>query len=162
MRLTNISDSLLQYSPSWLWIVWPLVGVAVLIIVGMFIFTRKLKRKHDVLGLDPLLSTPEMLSAIKNLYAQEVSQVGEQFKSGTISQRVAFQHLSVLLRNFTHEYSKTLDHTSTLVELKTSGAPDLLVDRIKEFYPPAFQKAEKENNVLLAVNDALMVIQKWH
>lgn len=115
-----------------------------------------------MVGLDPLLSTPEMLSAIKNLYAQEISNVGEQFKAGDISRRVAFQHLSVLLRNFTHEYSKTQDNTSTLVELKSKGAPDLLVDRIKEFYPPAFEEAEKENNVILAVNDALMVIQKWH
>lgn len=160
----NVNTSLAplqQYPPSWGIILGSILAVIIAFYIIMLILTRKTKIQHDVDEMH-ILSLPERLSKIKNKYAQEAITVQAQFNQKEITTRQSFQALSVILRNFTHEYSQTRDHVSTLEELKAKGAPDLLKKQIESFYPAAFQKAESTQNVKVAVDDVLRVIQQWH
>jgi hypothetical protein len=141
------------------------VGLILLAIgyyVVLFVSTRKLKPREDVSMLPTVAHGAERLSLIKSKYAKRIQDVQEAYNAGKISQRKAFQSLSVNLRNFTHEYSGSGAYAMTLTDLEKHQAPALLSDRIKVFYPIAFEEAEKTGDVNLAVQDALQVIQVWY
>lgn len=152
----------LQYPWSWLFI----AGSFVVLALGYYVVTNLLLRKKKTLKnvepLPPTLTNVEKLSLIKNKYAQQVQMVQTQYEAGQISVRKSFQSLSVLLRDFTHEYSKTGAYSMTLAELELTDSPVILQERIRAIYPVAFEKAEAEADVVLAVRDTLEVIQRWH
>jgi hypothetical protein len=152
----------LQYQIAWAIIAGSLVVLALVFYIIMFVLTRKVKIQTEIKPLPKMANLAEKLSLIKNKYAQDVILVGELHSKGEISTRTAFQSLSVHLRNFTHEYSQTGAYSMTLTDLTKNQAPPLLKDKIRNFYPVAFEEAERNANVKLAVKDALEVIQLWH
>lgn len=152
----------MQYDIMWAILAGSVLLVAIVFYVFLFVMTRKLKHKNDVMPLPKGLSNEETLSLIKNKYAENIMVVENQYKTGQISSKKAFQSLSIHLRNFTHEYSSSGAYAMTLKDLEEKDAPTSLRQRIQDFYPFAFEKAEKEGNVNLAVKDALEVIQLWH
>jgi hypothetical protein len=152
----------LQYQLSWAIIAGSLIVLAIVFYIIMFFLTRKVKIKEDIKPLPTMANLAEKLSLIKNKYAQDIILVGEKHSKGEISTRTAFQSLSIHLRNFTHEYSQTGAYSMTLTDLNRTQAPPLLKDKIRNFYPVAFEEAERDANVKLAVRDALEVIQLWH
>jgi len=157
----NALSPLQQYPPSWGLIIGAVLAVLIIFYVIMLVLTRKIKVIDNVEEI-PVLTLEQKLSEIKNKYALEAQLVEQSYNKKELTTRQAFQKLSYLLRNFTNEYSHTYDHTSTLLELEGKGAPPLLKDRIKEFYPEAFQEAESEQDVTKAVYDTLQVINLWH
>lgn len=157
----NTLSPLQQYPPSWGVIIGAVLLVMFVFYIIMLVLTRKIKIIDNVEEI-PLLSLEQKLSEIKNKYALQVQEIEKNYINKNLSKRQAFQKLSATLRNFTNEYSHTFDHTSTLQELEIKGAPPLLKDRIKEFYPGAFQEAESQQDVKKAVYDTLQVINLWH
>jgi hypothetical protein len=152
----------LQFELGWAAIAIGLALIAVAYYITLILSTRKLQPREDVSMLPTVAYGPERLGLIKSKYAKKIQDVQEAYNAGNISQRKAFQSLSVNLRNFTHEYSGSGAHAMTLTDLQRHQAPALLSDRIKAFYPIAFEEAEKTGDVNLAVQDALQVIQVWY
>lgn len=152
----------LQYPWSWLFI----AGSFIVLAIGYYLITnlmlRKKKKLQEVQPLPDSLSMVEKLSLIKNKYAEQVQTIQADYDSEKISTRKAFQSLSVVLRDFSHEYSQTGAYSMTLADLEINNSPMILQERIRAIYPVAFQKAESEADVHLAVRDTLEVIQRWH
>lgn len=147
--------------------IWPLLAVALVVMaivfyVFLFVSTKKLKPEPIIQMLPRTASSMERLSLIKNKYTKKVIDIQSAHSEGTLSNRKAFQALSINLRNFTHEYSGTGAHAMSLTDLHRTQAPEVLLNKIKNYYPLAFEEANKNGNVELAVNDALRVIQLWH
>lgn len=152
----------LQYDFMWIILAGSVLFVAIVFYVFLFIMTRKLKHKKDIMPLPKGLTQEEALSLIKNKYAENIMTVSSKYKTGEITSKQAFQSLSIHLRNFSHEYSATGAYSMTLKDLNDKKAAPSLRKKIEDFYPYAFERAEKEGNVALAVKDALEVIQLWH
>lgn len=147
--------------------IWPLLAIALVVMavifyVFLFVATKKVKPEPIVQMLPRTASSVERLSLIKNKYAQKVIHIQTAHNEGKLSTRKAFQALSINLRNFTHEYSGTGAHAMSLTDLYDTQAPKLLLEKIQNYYPLAFEEANKKGNVDLAVADALKVIQIWH
>ena len=151
-----------QYDVLWLIIAIGLVVIAGLFYSLMFFFTKKMRPEDDVTPLAKMALGAERLSLIKNKYVEEIKEIEQQHLAGDLSSRKAFQKLSICLRNFTHEYSNSGAFSMTLSDLEQQQAPQLLVEKIRNYYPLAFQEAERTGNVQLAVQDALKVVQLWH
>lgn len=161
MENTEILNPI-QYPWSWLFI----AGSFVVLALGYYIVTNLFLRKKKVTKeIEPLpedLNPYERLSAVKNKYAQLTSAIAHQYDAKEISTRKAFQSLSLLLREFSHEYSRTNAHAMTLADLQNNNSPVVLQERVRAIYPVAFQKAEVDADVHLAVGDMLEVIKRWH
>lgn len=151
----------LQYPITWVWISGSLVLLAIVFYITLLVMTRKRKLKLDVPMLPGGLSSEEKLSALRNKYAEEIISIQTAYKAKEISTRKAFQSISITIRNFSHEYSHTGAFAMTLTELEAAQTPLMLQEKIRLIYPVAFQQAEVEANVDLAVNDALEVIRLW-
>lgn len=147
--------------------IWPLLAIALVVMaiifyVFLFVSTRKLKPEPIIQLLPRTASSTERLSLIKNKYVKKVMDIQAAHAEGNLTNRKAFQALSINLRNFTHEYSGTGAHAMSLTDLYETKAPEVLLDKIKNYYPLAFEEANRNGNVNLAVDDALRVIQLWH
>lgn len=150
----------MQYQPGWGWLLLALFVVLFLVWVTIFVMTKATKIDVKVVPLPVMVGDAERFSLIKNKYAEDIQLVGLLHADKKISTRKAFQSLSSHLRNFSHEYSMTGAYSMTLADLKNKNVP-LVKDKIENFYPFAFQEAERDGNVQLAVEDALKVIQLW-
>lgn len=153
---------LAQYDP-----LWAVIAIGLIVLVGVFltlllVMTKKMRPDEDVQPLAKMAFGEERLSMIKNKYVTQILAIQKQYAEGSLTSRKAFQKLSICLRNFTHEYSNSGAFSMTLTDLQNKQAPKLLVDKIRNFYPLAFEEANRTGNVDLAVNDALQVIQLWH
>ena len=150
-----------QYDIAWVLIVGGLTLIALVFYIVLFQMTKKMKPEENILMMPRIANGAERLSLIKNNYAGKVYDIQKAYHNGDISDRKAFQALSVNLRNFTHEYSGSGAHAMTLTDLNKTQAPELLKEKIQNYYPLAFEEAERTSNVDLAVEDALKVIAIW-
>lgn len=151
-----------QYDPIWMVMIISMIVIAIIFYILVLLSTRKVKLEEMITPLPGTASGNERLSLIKNKYVKKVEDTVEAYNDGRISNRKAFQSLSILLRSFVHEYSLAGTHAMNLRDLKNASAPQLLTERIQNFYPLAFEEANRTGNVELAANDTLMVIQQWY
>ena len=151
-----------QYDIVWILVLTGLIVMLVIFYLFVFLSTRRIKPEEEIKPLPRVANGVERLSLIKNKYSQKVTQIQSSYTSGSISNRKAFQLLSISLRNFTHEYSGSGAHAMSLTDLQQNNAPEVLLEKIRNFYPTAFEEAERQANVELAVEDVLKVIQIWH
>ncbi len=139
-----------------------LVLIAVIFIYLVLLFTKKLKPEDFIKPLAKEVTGAERLSLVKNKYAEEIQSVQTRWDSKEISTRKAFQLLSISLRNFTHEYSGSQAFSMDLQDLENAQAPEILTDKIRNYYPLAFEEANRTGNVRLATEDALRLVQVWN
>lgn len=151
----------MQYQAGWALMAVSLILLLIIFYIVVLRSTRKLKPEPLIVSLPRVAGGEERLSLIKNKYVKKVQEIQEAYHEGDISSRKAFQALSINLRNFTHEYSRSGAHAMTLTDLHKYNAPEFLRNKIRDFYPLAFEEAERTGNVDLAVNDVLQVIALW-
>lgn len=164
MSEDNLLMPPIQYDLIWLVIAVSLVGLVVLFYTILLSLTSKIKPEDVIKPLPDDSNSPpvDRMGELKNRYVTQVLELQKKHDEGKVSTRKAFQSLSVLLRNFSHEYSKTGAFSMSLNDLERSSTPVVLTDKIRNFYPFAFEQANKTGNVKLAVEDTLKVIQLWH
>lgn len=150
-----------QYDIAWGLIACCLVVLAIVFYITVFKLTQKVKIKENILMLPRIASGEERLSLIKNKYVEDIVNIQRSFDADEISDRKAFQALSIVLRNFTHEYSGSGAYAMNLSDLQKTNAPELLLEKIRNYYPLAFEEANRTGNVSLAVQDALKVVSVW-
>lgn len=146
---------------------WGIIAVAILVIAIVFyitllLMTRKKKPEQVIHALPTVAYFSERSMLIKTKYTEAIRNVGLAHEAGDISTRKAFQALSVYLRNFAHEYSGTGAYAMTLKDMSNSQTPELLQDKVRNYYPLAFEEANRTGNVQLAVEDAVKVVEIWY
>lgn len=151
-----------QYDVLWAVIVGGLIILLTIFYVFLFAVTKKIKQPAPEPLPDPL-TLQETLSALKNKYVVKVTGVEEDWNAGLVTGKEAFQSLSVLLRNFSHEYSTTGAYSMTLSDLKNSNVNYLLTKQVAGLYPTVFSEMKVEENIKVeeAVAEVLGVIQQW-
>lgn len=150
-----------QYGIDWGLITLCLVLLVTGYYIALFIFTRKRKNDEDIRMLPTVATGAERLSLIKNKYANNIKEIAKNYESERLTERQVFQALSIELRNFTHEYSGSGAYSMTLSDLYATHAPSILLSRIEESYPAAFQEASYNHDVNKAIDEALKVVKVW-
>jgi hypothetical protein len=150
-----------QYDIAWGLIACCLIVLAIVFYITIFKLTQKVKIQENIVKLPRIAGGEERLSLVKNKYVEDIMNIQRSFEANEISDRKAFQALSIVLRNFTHEYSGSGAYAMNLSDLKQNNAPELLLEKIRNYYPLAFEEANRTGNVSLAVQDALKVVSIW-
>lgn len=163
--MNNAEDSLfppMQYDPIWFIIGIGLILVAAVFIALLLFFTKKVNPNHSLKALPQEVQGEERLSLIKTHYSGEIKELEESWRDKEISTRKAFQLLSISIRNFTHEYSGSQAFAMSLRDLEEAQAPEILAEKIRHYYPIAFEEAGRTGNFSLAAEDAQKLIMVWN
>lgn len=151
----------LQYGLDWGLVSVCLVVLVLVYYIVLFFITRKKNNDEDIKMLPSVATGAERLSLIKNKYANNIKGIAKNFEEDRLTERQVFQALSIELRNFTHEYSGSGAYSMTLSDLYATHAPSILLSRIEESYPAAFQEASYNHDVNKAIEEALKVVKVW-
>lgn len=159
MPITVELQNMYNYS---IWIV--LAAIVVVLIVGVLgiIFLKKSKKPvvvKEVPKQEPR-PVPVPQETIKQKYARAIDELEKQYRDGKISNRKAYQRLSVILRKFVHELTGVKVHNYTLMEINQANMPNLS-EIIDDCYAPEFS-VDKDGDFYNTMNKARMVIEQWH
>lgn len=162
MPITIELQDMFSYS---FWLVAFAVAVVVLIgVIMMVSFLRKRKpKKPEVQQPVPVqqpIVQPMSGEQIKQTYYALINELENKCRDGKVSNRIAYQELSVILRRFVYEVTGVKVHNYTLEEIKRLNMTSIS-DVIGECYAPEFS-VDKKGAIYDTMNKARMVIKEWH
>ncbi len=136
-----------------------IILIIVVIIILLIIFYPK-KKKNNTTVTNVIIPSEKDIQKIKNKYLTEIKRLAINFNENKISNRMAFQQLSLIIRNFIHEATNIQVQNYTLSEIKQINMP-ILYELVSEYYDPEFCKISK-GNVLQSIAKTKEVIEKWN
>lgn len=149
--------------------VWLTVGVTMLVIligvVGLLVFLKMRNKKkvveRPVPVQEPLPQKTQLTGEqIKQKYCAMIDDLENQCHTGKLSNRKAYQKLSVILRRFVYELTGMKVHNFTLNEIERLNMP-CVSSVIEECYAPEFS-LDKDGSIYDTMNKTRMVIREWH
>lgn len=148
---------------------WLTAGMTVLVmligIIGLVVFlNRKNKKKAVAPKPAPVQGEQPQLKQvsgeqIKQKYCAMIDELENQYRGGKVSNRKAYQELSVIVRQFVYELTGVKVHNFTLDEINRLDMPSLYT-LIAECYTPEFS-VDKDGNIYDTMNKTRMVIKEW-
>ena len=130
----------------------------VLIIIVILIILICMTRKKNIKNVVIIPNKIDLLS-IKNKYLVNLDLIMNDYNSNNISERIAYQRLSLLIRNFIYETTNIKVQNYTLSEIQQVNMP-ILYELVSEYYDPEFAKASK-GNFASSITKTRMVIERW-
>ena len=103
---------------------------------------------------------PKNISSIKAAYIKQLADIEKKFSANELTNRMAYQKLSLLVRQFVYEVTNIQVTNYTLQELKELRMPKLY-ELIEEFYTPEFA-VKDDGNVLESIQKTRKVIEEWN
>ena len=127
-----------------------------LFVIGAIVFNYKRKK---IIEKPKELIKPKNLDDIKKDYLNKISLLEQKLENKQISNRKAYQNLSIIIRLFVFEATKINVQKCTLQEIKQYKFP-VLTELVDEYYVPEFAKEEAEgiNN---SIEKTRKAIEKW-
>lgn len=130
----------------------------VLIIIVILIILICMTRKKNIKNVVIIPNKIDLLS-IKNKYLVNLDLIMNDYNSNNILERIAYQRLSLLIRNFIYETTNIKVQNYTLSEIQQVNMP-ILYELVSEYYDPEFAKASK-GNFASSITKTRMVIERW-
>ena len=103
---------------------------------------------------------PKNISSIKAAYIKQLADIEKKFSANELTNRMAYQKLSLIVRQFVYEVTNIKVTNYTLQELKELRMPKLY-ELIEEFYTPEFA-VKNDGNFLESIQKARKVIEEWN
>ena len=128
------------------------------IIVFLIFQIRKPKQEKQV---PPVVVKPEpknVLTIIEK-YLNQINELKQNVDSKLITNRKAYQRLSVIIRNFIYETTSIKVQNYSLEEIKQAKMT-VLTKLVAEYYAPEFSK-DIEGNISSSIKKTKEVIEKW-
>lgn len=97
---------------------------------------------------------------IKTLYLAKINELLTDFQSGNLSNRHAYQKLSILIREFIYEMTNIKVQNYTLSDIEKINMPTLY-ELVKEYYDPEFSKLS-QGNIIQSIEKTRKVIEIWN
>ena len=136
----------------------PIIIIFIILICMMiFIIFMKKNKKQEII-VQKVLPKKD-INIIKNDYLSRINYLLNDINNNKISNRKAYQQLSILIRNFIYETTGIKVQNYSLEEIKIASIP-YLYDLIYEFYDPEFNKISTAS-IKDSINKTVSVIQKW-
>lgn len=130
----------------------------IIVIIILIVINIRIKRKEKT----PKIIEPNTVdkNAIKKKYLKEIYILTDNINNSQISNRIAFQKLSLLIRNFIFEMTNIKVQNYTLSEIEKINLPTLF-ELVKEYYTPEFSEYSS-GNILESIAKTRSVIEKWN
>ena len=119
---------------------------------------KKPTKKENILITQP--EKPKNISSIKAAYIKQLANIERKYSANELTNRMAYQKLSLIVRQFVYEVTDIKVTNYTLQELKELRMPKLY-ELIEEFYTPEFA-VKDDGNVLESIQKARKVIEEWN
>lgn len=138
-----------------------LVLVLALTIILPILWLKGMKRKEKKPkpvkpAPKPIPLTPEQ---IRNKYGAKLDELEKRCRNGLITNRAAYQELSIMMRYCAYELTGKPVHKYTLDELMRGNIPGL-VELIDDCYAPEFSQ-DKKGDIYETIEKARMVMGQW-
>ncbi len=139
-----------------------IVGLLLLAIVLSQVILRNRLRDElkDKGELKPHPPKPEQLIAIKSRYIKKLIKLANRIGEGKVSERKAYQSLSILLRSFVYEATRIRVQDYTLTEISRLGMPRL-TSLVSEYYEPEFARHSMAD-ISASLSRTKGVIEAWY
>lgn len=137
-----------------------LAFIAIVVLVVLFIASKSKEKRKDIkpavaVPAAPVNTTPN----IKDKYIQKVIEVDKDFSINNIDVREGYQRLSMLIREFSTEFSGVDITKKTLAEIRAMNKYQ--VERLLEdYYENEFSK-DPQGNLKKSVEKTIEVIKTW-
>ena len=133
-----------------------IIPLLLLIILLLIIILHK---KKDIKNVKIIQPSSKNLIDIKSKYLYNIQILIEDLNTNKISERIAYQSLSRLIRNFIYEVTNIKVQYYTLEDIKKINMP-ILSKLVEEYYNPEFERVSK-GNVLESIGKTKKVIENW-
>lgn len=148
---------------------WLTAGTTVLVlligIIGLIVFIKTRNKKKTVVAKQAPVQMkqpkgkPVSGEQIKQKYCVMIDELENQYRGGKLSNRKAYQELSVIVRRFVYEVTGVEVPNFTLEEINRLNMPSLY-SLIAECYTPEFS-VDKDGNIYDTMNKTRTVIKEW-
>ncbi len=128
------------------------------LIIWLIYRIRKPKEEKPV---PPVIVKPEPKNVltIRQKYLNQIKELKDEVDAKLITNRKAYQRLSVIIRNFINETTSIKVQNYTLEEIKQAKMP-VLTKLVAEYYAPEFSK-DIEGDISSSIRRTKEVIEKW-
>ena len=133
-----------------------IIPLLLLIILLLIIILHK---KKDIKNVKIIQPSSKNLIDIKSKYLYNIQILIEDLNANKISERIAYQSLSRLIRNFIYEVTNIKVQYYTLEDIKKINMP-ILSKLVEEYYKQEFERVSK-GNILESIDKTKKVIENW-
>lgn len=133
-----------------------IIPLLLLIILLLIIILHK---KKDIKNVKIIQPSSKNLIDIKSKYLYNIQILIVDLNTNKISERIAYQSLSRLIRNFIYEVTNIKVQYYTLEDIKKINIP-ILSKLVEEYYKPEFERVSK-GNILESIDKTKKVIENW-
>ncbi len=134
--------------------------LAVLLLIGLICLIRKLCKKKKKKVIQANQPKPGKLAMLKSKYQKALAEIAKRHENKVISDRIAYQEMSRVIRRFVFEATGIKVQNYTLEEIQQVNLPQLYY-LIAECYKPEFDEAG-EGNAQETISKARKVIEEWN
>lgn len=146
---------------------WPIMILLVILFFSMIIFmaisvNRKNKQnatKSRSKAKEIIPETPT-LEQVKQQYMSALTDLKQQYMDENVSERICYQKLSSMLRQFVSSVSGNDITNMTLTEIRHQGLKQV-EQLISEYYEPEFSR-EAKSDIAGAIERTKKVIEEWN
>lgn len=146
-----------------------MIVIAGILVVGLLIFAlvMRMKRKRKKRKIKNPVSKTEMSVAkmaqpdIKQKYFGQLYFLEKNCRNNEISNRMAYQELSKIIRYFVYEITGIKVHNYTLQEIAAVQLPSDIYSLIRECYEPEFA-IDGNGDICGSITKARKVIAEWN
>ncbi len=153
MQVTTELNPLFSYS------LIPILILLIIIAGILFIYILTSPKNKEII-IPIKVPDKEDINTIKNKYLKEISKLIKKVETNSINNRLAYQELSLIIRNFIYEMTNIKVQTYTLQDIKYLNMP-YLYELVQEYYNPEFA-FNSSGNILNSINKTKGVIEKWN
>ena len=134
------------------------LGFLIIILVFLYIFLKSKKKKNTI----PVIIEPNLKdrNQIKAIYLNKLNELLKKVEENSITNRFAYQELSILIREFIYEMTNIKVQNYTLSDIEKINIP-ILYELVKEYYEPEFSKSS-EGNILISLEKTRKVMESWN
>ena len=142
--------------PMFSYSVWPIIVVIIIIVILIILLKIKFKKKAKK---PPIIIKKENIYVIKNKYLELIDNLEDCVNNNLIENRLAYQKLSSLIRNYIFETTGIKVQNYTLKDIEGINMP-VLSELVREYYDPEFAIISK-GNILNSIKKTRKVVEKW-
>lgn len=141
-----------DYASHWLW--WAVAAFAVVALFYLVVLVWSL------LG-GPKADRPVTLPTARTRALGELDRIGHQVHAGQLTERIGYQQMSVVVRDFVSDASGLPARSMALADLRAAGVPHL-AETIALMYPPEFSpSASGDESLQATLNRARGLVTSW-
>lgn len=150
-----------MFSYSFILMALAVIVVVMIAVIALIVYFSSRKKPEQMEMVVPApQAKPVQRINIKKKYCTMLNDLEKKCRGNQISNRVAYQQLSKIIRHFVHEATGVKVHNYTLEEIRKINMPNLY-SVIAECYTPEFA-TENSSNIYETINRARKVIEEWN